>query len=151
MERRVRELTDRAEIGDLLARYLGSLDEGVFDEAWGRAFFTEDATAVLPLGTVRGRDAVVARIRDGMALFDRTVHLGGGPVIALDGDRATARAAQLSTHVLADGPEEVFVSGGLAETELVRTAEGWRIAATALRIVWTRGTPPRVPAGAGAF
>ncbi|MYT28732.1 MULTISPECIES: nuclear transport factor 2 family protein [unclassified Streptomyces] len=149
VERQLQHLTDRADITDLLDRCLRSLDEGVFDEAWGRAFYTEDATAEMPIGTVRGRDAVVARIREGMALFDRTVHLGGSPVVEIDGDRATARAGQLSTHVLADGSEALFVSGGHAETELLRTPDGWRIAASALRVVWTRGTPPRLPAGMG--
>ncbi|MEW1659292.1 nuclear transport factor 2 family protein [Streptomyces sp. NPDC093707] len=148
-ERQLRLLVDRAEITDLLGRYLRSLDEGVFDEAWGRAFYAEDATARMPIGTVRGRDAVVARIREGMALFDRTVHLGGTAVIEVDGDRATARAPQLSTHVLADGSQALFVSGGQADTELVRTPDGWRIAASALHIAWTRGTPPRLPAGWG--
>ncbi|MER6050446.1 nuclear transport factor 2 family protein [Streptomyces sp. BHT-5-2] len=149
MEQQLRRLTDRADITDLLDRYLRSLDEGVFDEAWGRAFYAEDATAEMPLGTVRGREAIVARIREGMALFDRTVHLGGNPVVEIDGDRATVRGGQLSTHVLADGSEALFVSGGHAETELVRTPDGWRIAASALRVVWTRGTPPRLPAGMG--
>ncbi|PNE41345.1 nuclear transport factor 2 family protein [Streptomyces noursei] len=147
--RQLRHLTDRAAVADLLGRHLRSLDEGVFDEAWGRAFFTADATAEMPLGTVRGRDAIVARIRAGMALFDRTVHLGGAPVIEVDGDRATAHGPQLSTHVLADGSEALFVSGGQAKTELVRTPDGWRIAACALRVAWTRGTPPRLPAGMG--
>jgi hypothetical protein len=103
----------------------------------------------MPIGTVRGRDAVLAHIRRGMALFDRTVHLGTNAVIELDGDRATARGAQLSTHVLADGSEAVFISAGHADTELARTADGWRIRASSLRITWTQGTPPRLPAGLG--
>ncbi|MGG7575042.1 nuclear transport factor 2 family protein [Streptomyces sirii] len=143
-------LTDRAEITDLMDRYLRSLDVGRFDEAWARAFHTEDVTAEMPIGTVRGRDALLAHVRRGMALFDRTVHLGGNAVIEIDGDRATARGAQLSTHVLADGSGEVFISAGHADNELVRTADGWRIAASSLRIAWTRGTPPRLPADLGA-
>ncbi|MBT2367099.1 nuclear transport factor 2 family protein [Streptomyces sp. ISL-10] len=151
MQRELRALTDRAEITDLLDRYLRSLDEGVIDEEWARAFHTEDVTAEMPVGTVHGRDAVLATVGRAMALFDRTVHLGAGPVIEIDGDRATARGAQLSTHVLADGSEEVFVSAGRTDTELVRTTAGWRISATALRIAWTQGTPPRLPeAPAGA-
>ncbi|MEU8758029.1 nuclear transport factor 2 family protein [Streptomyces sp. NPDC048659] len=157
MRRQVRTLTDRAEITDLMARYLRSLDEGIFDESWARAFHTEDVTAEMPIGTVRGREAVRARIERGMALFDRTVHMGTAPVIELDGDRATARGAQLSTHVLAKGPDgpdgpgagdSLFISAGHTESELVRTPEGWRISASALRIVWTQGTPPRLPADA---
>lgn len=145
MRRQLRTLTDRAEITDLLGRYLRSLDDGVLDEEWARAFHTEDVTAQMPIGTVHGRDALLARVRRGMALFDRTVHLGTNAVIEVDGDRATARGAQLSTHVLADGAGGVFVSAGHADTELARTADGWRICATALRVVWTQGTPPRLP------
>ncbi|WP_307715395.1 nuclear transport factor 2 family protein [Streptomyces sp. V4I23] len=149
MRLELRTLTDRAEITDLLARYLRSLDEDALDEEWARAFHTEDVTAEMPVGTVHGRDAVPATVGRAMALFDRTVHLGGSPVIEIAGDRATARGPQLSTHVLADGSKDVFVSAGLSETELVRTADGWRISATALRVVWTRGTPPRLPEGLG--
>ncbi|NEC63955.1 nuclear transport factor 2 family protein [Streptomyces sp. SID9727] len=146
VQRQLRYLTDRAEITDLLDRFLRSLDHGVLDDEWARAFHTEDVTAEMPIGTVHGRDAVLDRVRQGMALFDRTVHFGTNSVIDIDGDRATARGAQLSTHVLADGSEGVFVSAGHTDTELVRTADGWRICATALRIVWTRGNPPRPPA-----
>ncbi|MFE7617086.1 nuclear transport factor 2 family protein [Streptomyces sp. NPDC057496] len=145
MRRQLRALTDRAEITDLLDRYLRSLDAGVFDEEWAREFHTEDVTAEMPIGTVHGRDALLSHVRRGMALFDRTVHLGTNAVIEIDGDRATARGAQLSTHVLADGPGGLFVSAGHADNELVRTADGWRISASALRVVWTRGTPPRLP------
>ncbi|MGW9430554.1 nuclear transport factor 2 family protein [Streptomyces decoyicus] len=150
MQRQLQYLTDRAEITDLLDRYLRSLDEGRFDEAWARAFHTEDVTAELPVGTVRGRGALPARVGAAMALFDRTVHLGTNAVLEIDGDRATARGTQLSTHVLADGSEGVFLSAGHADSELVRTPEGWRIAASSLRIAWTQGTPPRVPADLGA-
>ncbi|MFD8010601.1 nuclear transport factor 2 family protein [Streptomyces sp. NPDC058955] len=145
MRRQLRALTDRAEITDLMGRYLRSLDAGVFDEEWADAFHTEDVTAEMPIGTVHGRDALLAHVRQAMALFDRTVHMGTDLVVEVDGDRATVRGAQLSTHVLADGSGELFVSAGHVDNELVRTADGWRIAASALRVVWTRGTPPRLP------
>ncbi|WP_439947391.1 nuclear transport factor 2 family protein [Streptomyces sp. BBFR109] len=147
MQRQLRTLTDRAEITDLMDRYLRSLDEGVFDDEWARAFHTEDVTAEMPVGAVRGREALLRRVRQAMALFDRTVHFGADITVEIDGDRATTRGAQLSTHVLADGTDGVFVSAGHVENELVRTADGWRISASALRVVWTQGTPPRVPQG----
>ncbi|MFJ8011137.1 nuclear transport factor 2 family protein [Streptomyces sp. NPDC096339] len=146
MRRQLQALTDRAEITDLMDRYLRSLDVGVFDEEWARAFHTEDVTAEMPIGTVHGRDDLLAHIRQAMALFERTVHLGTNAVIEVNGARATAKGAQLSTHVLADGSGSVFISAGHADTELVRTAEGWRISASALRVVWTQGPPPRLPA-----
>ncbi|MFF9314773.1 nuclear transport factor 2 family protein [Streptomyces sp. NPDC014748] len=147
MQRQLRTLTDRVEITDLMDRYLRSLDDGVFDDEWARAFHTEDVTAEMPVGAVRGREALLRRVRQAMALFDRTVHFGADITVEIDGDRATARGAQLSTHVLADGTDGVFVSAGHIENELVRTADGWRISASALRVVWTQGTPPRVPQG----
>lgn len=146
-QRQLQALIDRAEITDLLDRYLRSLDDGVLDEEWAGAFHTEDVTAEMPIGTVHGRDALLARVRQGMALFDRTVHLGTNTVIDIDGPRATARGAQLSTHVLADGSADVFISAGHTDTELVRTADGWRISATSLRVAWTQGTPPSLPTG----
>ncbi|MFI7276165.1 nuclear transport factor 2 family protein [Streptomyces sp. NPDC049879] len=147
-------LRDRAEITDLLNGFLLSLDERVrdparFDAEWARAYFTEDVAKEMPIGTVHGRDAAAARIREGMSLFDRTVHMATGSVVTVDGDRATATGPQLSTHILAggtDGDGDLFVSAGHASSDLVRTTEGWRIAHSALRIVWTQGTPPRVPA-----
>ncbi|MFE2151078.1 nuclear transport factor 2 family protein [Streptomyces lavendulae] len=145
MQRQLQALTDRAEITDLMDRYLRSLDDGVFDDEWAAAFHTEDVTAEMPIGTVHGREALTAHVRRAMALFDRTVHLGTNTGIELDGDRATARGAQLSTHVLADGSGDLFVSAGHTEAHLVRTADGWRISATALRVVWTQGTPPLLP------
>ncbi|MCD9874911.1 nuclear transport factor 2 family protein [Streptomyces guryensis] len=143
-QRQLQILTDRAEITDLLDRYLRSLDNGVFDEEWARAFHTEDVTAEMPIGTVHGRDALLARVRQAMARFDRTVHLGTNAIIEIDGARATTRGAQLSTHVLADGTGSVFISAGHADAELVRTADGWRISASSLRVVWTQGPPPRL-------
>ncbi|WP_199570820.1 hypothetical protein [Streptomyces murinus] len=41
--------------------------------------------------------------------------------------------------------EGVFVSAGHADTELARTADGRRICASAPRVVWTQGPPPRLP------
>ncbi|MCA6091349.1 nuclear transport factor 2 family protein [Streptomyces sp. SCA3-4] len=150
MHRTLQGLVDRAEITDLMDRYLRSLDDGVFDEEWARTFHTEDVTADMPIGTVHGRDALLDHVSRGMALFDRTVHLSTNAVIELDGDRATVRSAQLSTHVLADGSDGLFVSAGHVDNELVRTADGWRISASALRVVWTQGTPPRLPDGLAA-
>lgn len=150
IQQQLQTLTDRAEITDLMDRYLRSLDVGVFDEEWARAFHTEDVTAEMPIGTVHGRDALLADIRRTMALFERTVHMGSNAVIEIDGARATAKGAQLSTHVLADGSGSIFISAGHADTELVRTAEGWRISASSLRVAWTQGPRPQLPTTAAA-
>ncbi len=147
VDSRLRDLLDRNEITALLDRYLRSLDEGVFDEQWARTYFTADVTSEMPVGTVAGRSEVLASTRRAMALFDRTVHLSTNTVVEVDGDIARARGAQLSTHVLAGESDAVFISAGHTDVELVRTAEGWRISASALRIAWTQGTPPRLSKG----
>ncbi|MFF7728331.1 nuclear transport factor 2 family protein [Streptomyces sp. NPDC008001] len=151
MQRQLRHLSDRAEIIELVDRYLRSLDEGGlgeggFGEEWGRAFFTEDAGSRTPAGEVRGRAEVVRAVASAMALFERTVHFGTNYLIDIDftGDRATVTGNQLSTHVLrASG--ELFESGGRMSHELVRTGEGWRMRRADLEIVWTRGAKPVVP------
>ncbi|MEU0575396.1 nuclear transport factor 2 family protein [Dermacoccus nishinomiyaensis] len=99
MQRQLRDLVDRAAIVDVLDRYLLSLDEGVFDEEWARAFPTENVTAAMPIDTVHGRAALLARVRRGMGLFERTVHLGTNTVVDINGDRATARGALSSPRV----------------------------------------------------
>ncbi|MFI0975428.1 nuclear transport factor 2 family protein [Streptomyces sp. NPDC021093] len=142
----IRALTDRAEITDLFDRYLHSLDDPgqEYDENWAAAFFTADASTATPAGEVRGRGAVRANVATAMRLFTRTVHFGSNYVIEVDGDLATLRGNQLSTHVLAsDG--ELFVSGGRTDNALVRTAAGWRLSRADLHIAWTQGSPPVLP------
>lgn len=140
------DLTTRTEITELFDRYLRSLDDGVFDEAWAAAFFTEDATSATPAGELRGRASILEHIGGAMRLFDRTVHFGSNYLIDVDpaGDHATLLGNQLSTHVLADGGG-LFLSGGRTENELVRTPDGWRLSRADLHVVWTQGTPPVLP------
>ncbi|KPC63706.1 nuclear transport factor 2 family protein [Streptomyces chattanoogensis] len=140
----IRALTDRAEITDLFDRYLRSLDDRKFDRSWAASFFTEEASTATPAGHVQGRHAILGNVRTAMRLFDRTVHFGSNYVIEVDGDRATLHGNQLSTHVLA-GEGDLFLSGGRTENELVRTADGWRLHRTDLRITWTQGDPPVLP------
>ncbi|MGW6915932.1 nuclear transport factor 2 family protein [Kitasatospora sp. NPDC054939] len=140
----IRALTDRAEITDLFDRYLRSLDDRQFDEAWAAAFFTDDAATETPAGRVRGRAAILGNVRTALALFHRTVHFGSNYVIAVEGDRATLHGNQLSTHVLADD-DTVFLSGGRTVNELVRTPDGWRLTRADLHIAWTQGNLPVLP------
>ncbi|MFI5977693.1 hypothetical protein [Streptomyces sp. NPDC051452] len=66
MQRQLQALTDRAEITDLMDRYLRSLDDGVFDEEWARASHTEDDRAWLSvtLRRVPRTPADGQRVRD---------------------------------------------------------------------------------------
>ncbi|MEV4925121.1 nuclear transport factor 2 family protein [Streptomyces roseoverticillatus] len=151
MHEQLRALTDRAAVERLVTRYLRSLDEGPFDTAWARTFFTEDAWSETPVGVYEGIDAQLSSTGAAMALFERTVHFGTDLDVEQAGDRATLRWNQLSTHVLkddgAESGERLFVSGGHCEAEAVRAAGGdWRFRRLALRVAWTQGRPPVLPA-----
>jgi hypothetical protein len=136
--------TAKAEITELLDRYLHSLDERKLDEYWARGFFTEDVRAELPIGTVDGIGAMAASTRTGVLRFDRTQHIGLNYLIdpAVDGTPATVRWNQLNHHVYPGGGD-MFVSGTRCEAEVVRTDTGWRIAHMTMHVVWTTGRPPR--------
>ena len=134
--------TTKAEIAELLDRYLRSLDERRFDEHWAREFFTEDVRAQFPIGTVDGIGAITASTRRGVLQFDRTQHIGLNYLIdsAADGTQVTVRWNQLNHHVHPGGGD-LFISGTRCEAEVVRTELGWRIARTTMHVVWTTGRP----------
>ncbi|WP_302185962.1 nuclear transport factor 2 family protein [Streptomyces sp. AC550_RSS872] len=136
-QRQHQHLTDRAEITDLLDRYLRSLDDGVFDQEWADAFHTEHVTAEMPIGTVHGRAALPAHVRQGMTLFDRTVHLGTNTVIEIDGPRVTARGAQ-SQH-----PRPARPGGRLGRRLPLRRPLRHRSRQNARRLAHLRHIPPR--------
>lgn len=153
----VRQLMDRAEIGDLIDRFSRDLDDRTrdgrpFDPAWARGYFTEDAGVEYPVGSATGVEAVAALIDGkGMAPFQGSHHVTANHLIELDGDRAGVRFNLIATHVYRDDqrrrrPEDagdLFVAGDYYEGEVVRTERGWRFRRQTLHVVWTDGAPPR--------
>lgn len=134
----------KAEITELLDRYLRSLDDRAFDERWARRFFTEDVHADFPIGVADGIGAMVAATRAGVLRFDRTQHIGLNYLVdpAAGGAPATVRWNQLNHHVR-PGEDAVFVSGTRCEAEVVGTGAGRRIARMTMHVVWTTGRPPQ--------
>jgi hypothetical protein len=142
-------IAQRAEIGTLLDRYLLSLDENRFDDAWSRSIFTADARVEFPISHHEGVNGLATYHREALAKFDRTQHLNSGAVIDLDGDRATVRANLISTHVHRSvpsppGAERVphFITGTYVDGEARRTALGWRLRRLSFRLAWATGSPP---------
>src|SRR5437588_12664412 len=95
---RLRDLADRADIIDLIDRFLRALDERGLDLAWGRSMFVEDVQVVFPIGEHRGLDAAVTALATGMDRFGPTQHLGANHLVDLAGDRATIRWNATQTH-----------------------------------------------------
>jgi SnoaL-like protein len=151
-----RSPADRAEITDLIDRYLLSLDDRDFDEARARSVFTDDCEVEYPVGGRQGIAEIVDITRQGVEQFDRTQHVGSNYVIDLHGDdRATLRCNAIMTHVHrvpagrppGAGPDPLFTVGGRIKGDLVRTIDGWRFQHVAIHVIWTAGEPPARPGG----
>ena len=125
---------DRAEIEDLMARYLFAMDYNDF-EAYG-ATFTEDGELEFASGATRGRDNIEAMARqfkerigefykaaDGSPATLR--HVLAHAVIRVEGDRAWSRS--LWFEMANDGPEGALKMGtfGIYEDELVKQDGRW--------------------------
>jgi ketosteroid isomerase-like protein len=121
---------DRDAIRDLLARYTYNGDRGRLDAL--TACFAADGVLEYPGASPKGRDAIAASLgsstRDPRLTFVR--HHITNPLIAVDGDSATARS-YFTVH--SDfGPDH----SGTYDDRLVRTADGWRFAHRRMRIDW---------------
>ncbi|MEU6895971.1 nuclear transport factor 2 family protein [Streptomyces sp. NPDC046557] len=145
----LRVLTDRAEIVELVDRYvtlLDTQDDYGFDDAWTRSVFTEDCRLEFPVGRFEGLDGLAHFHFEKKAKFDRTHHLAANYGINLKGDVAILRVHLIASHVhLHDGPDPGgrFDIGGYSEGEAVRTLDGWRLRSWKFNLKWSAGDGPR--------
>lgn len=124
-EHLLRELADRAELTDLVARHGRWIDEGRWDET--DRIFTPDVITRSPRGEAHGFDELLALVRRGHDKFERTVHFKSNLVIDLDGDTASVRINDLAVFVVDDA--NVSLAAGTARYEARRTENGWRVSA----------------------
>jgi hypothetical protein len=125
-------MSDRDEICDLLARYCLHLDRDEH-EAWV-ALFTADAVYEVYGRTFEGHEGLL-RMATGAP---GGLHLGGPPVVELDGD--TARTSQNLLFIDRSNGES---RGAVYEDALVRTTDGWRFARRRCRFVTAEGLRDR--------
>ncbi|QJW34925.1 nuclear transport factor 2 family protein [Cellulosimicrobium protaetiae] len=118
----VRELADRAELADLVARHSLWIDEHRYDET--DRLFTDDVVVTSRRGEARGLDALVALVRRGHDGYARTLHHKGNLVVEIDGDTATVRAHDLAVFVLDEDTESI--AAAVHRYGARRTADGWR-------------------------
>lgn len=125
---------DRAEIEDLMARYLFAMDYGDLDSYV--ATFTENGSIEFASGTYEGRAAIreaVGRFKDAIGQFYTTEdgspaalrHVLLQSVVRVEGDRAWSTS--LWMEMANDGPEGSFKMGtfGIYEDELERVDGRW--------------------------
>jgi hypothetical protein len=141
---------DRADIMNVLAAYAFSIDGHHFDDL--RSVFTADCRVSynrVPLEP--GVDHVIAHV-SGLAGMPQSQHIFGAPSITIEGDTARARSYAVAHLVqVAPGTEtgHTVTSRGLSYTdELVRTADGWRIATRVHECYWQVVAPTPWPVGA---
>jgi uncharacterized protein (TIGR02246 family) len=128
---------DRAEIENLMARYLFALD--FRDAPAYAATFTEDGVLDFASGVLTGRKAIgefvntlgnnaSQAVREASALMARSRHNVTNIAIDVDGDRAKARAYWTSVRIGDGGNGVQIISYGHYEDELVKQNGKWLFA-----------------------
>jgi uncharacterized protein (TIGR02246 family) len=129
---------DRAEIDDLLSRYLFALD-WQDPEQYGDVF-APDGVLVWAGGTVNGRAAIVQEIRNARAADEKANaatpalrpfkrrHFVSNFVVRIDGDRATARSLWFEFNNDNNERKPYVGAYGHLEDELKRVGGRWMIA-----------------------
>ena len=138
----LQELSDRAEINDVLIRYTRAIDTGDWDRL--DTVFTSDAQ--IDYTESGGIAATFAEVKPWLAemlpaFFPKRMHTLGQVEIALDGDTASASAYFHNPMPMDDGQggEKIVEFGGIYHHSMTRTAEGWRSHQLHEQIVWKRG------------
>jgi uncharacterized protein (TIGR02246 family) len=144
-------LQDRADISDLMVKFVQCLDRRDWD-AYGNTF-AEDGVFEIMGQSRTGRAEIVAGPQRDLVVFGRTQHFSTNHTIELDGDTAISSHYLLAVHVPdAERPERHADIGGQYQCVCVRTVDGWRFAKVALEIWWTAGNTfelqPATEAGA---
>jgi len=117
---------DRQDISDVLIRYATGIDRR--DWPLFRTVFTDDCELDYgDIGTWHGVDAVTEFMEQSHAMAGDTMHRMSNQVIDVIGDRAKART-YVDGLILAPDNKSGVNAVGFYDDDIVRTADGWRIA-----------------------
>lgn len=118
----LRDLADRSELSELVARHSLWIDERRYDQT-GR-LFTDDVVVKSLRGEAHGTEALIELARRRHDNYARTLHNKSNLVIEIDGDTATVRAHDLAVYVLDDKTEAI--AAAIHHYRARRTDNGWR-------------------------
>lgn len=141
----LQEISDRIEIQDLMVAYSHAIDTRDWDAL--DEVFTPDALIDYSAmgGSRGGLEETKEFLRKAMARFAGFQHMVATSKVDLDGDSAEGRTICHNPMVLErEGTEHVFVCGLWYVDELVRTAEGWRIAKRVEERCYVENMPPEM-------
>jgi hypothetical protein len=136
---------DALDIQRVIADYAYACDNS--DWALLKSVFTDDAHLDFSStdGPAGSRDEVVAWLEQSLSQVLGIQHLVSNFQIDLDGDRAPVRA-MFYTSVRIPGLDQILVTGGYYDEELVRTTAGWKISRLFEDNRWMHPAPPGRPA-----
>lgn len=138
----LQELSDRAEIQDLITRYAYAIDDRDWD-ALDHVFTPDAVIDYTETGGIRGTvPEIKTFLAEAMPKFSAFQHLSTTTQLKLDGDRATARTILFNPMVIEhEGQPRTFFIGLWYLDELVRTENGWRISSRYEQQSWTHNVP----------
>ena len=131
-------MTDEEAIRRVLATYCQTVDDGRFDE-WEQ-IWTDDATFTVMGTTHTGRTALRSFIEAAQPPERRGKHLNLNHVIDVTGDEATAASDFAFAGRVGEG--WAITQVGRYLDRLVRTSEGWRIAAREIELASSKAQDP---------
>ena len=138
----LQQLSDRAEIQDLIVDYAHAVDSHRWDDL--DALFTPDATLdFTATGGARGDlPTIKTFFEQALNLFAGHQHLVAASKIAVDADTATASTiCHNPMWLVRDGEQTIIQVGLWYHDTLVRTADGWRIATRTQQQGYLHGLP----------
>jgi hypothetical protein len=142
LESRIRQLEDRALIGERVIKYGMAVDRGdweMFAGCFTDPVHTDYSENGMPAADF-ARDELVAIVRGALSRFTATQHLCPNHVIEFDEndpDRAICYSSMYAQHRLEGGD---FLLRGSYTNHLLRTADGWRIESLIQHVSWSTGS-----------
>ncbi len=139
------ELSDRAEVHDVVVRYGWAIDTKDWDLL--DTCFAVDAHVDYssnPGGKVGPYRDVRGWLEKVMSAFPVTQHLMSNIDVVLEGDRARVRTMVANPQGAAtrEGPLHFFFVGARYDDDFVRTDTGWKIARRVETTLWFQGSLP---------
>ena len=144
------QLSDRAEIQDVLIREAHALDKGDW-EAWEHCFTPDAEIDYSENDGARGDPVLIREWLSGVfATFPACQHLSSNTEISLGGDHASARTMQyIAVEMVRDDGKRVVLSGIWFHDEFRRGEDGWQISHRYEELAWRHNFPedfePPVP------
>ncbi len=139
----LQELADRMSLTDLIHKYATGIDLRdwvLFRSIFADELFMDFSSYSGAPGSKMSADDWVAGCQRMLPGFDGTQHCLSNFVFDIRGEEATVTAYMQAEHFIANKLGDAsHTLGGYYIHQLRRGADGWRIHATTLKVIWSRG------------